>query len=98
MWLSQEQLSQLFNRDQTVISRHFRNVFKEGELDEKSNMQKMHITNSDKPIAFYNLDVIISVVYREQPSPPKTSSLMKQKMFVHHRALLPVPGILRHVW
>jgi hypothetical protein len=39
-------------------------VFKEGELDEESNMQKMHIANSDKPVAFYNLDVIISVGYR----------------------------------
>lgn len=64
VWLSQEQLSQLFHRDQSVISRHIRNVFKEGELDEKSNMQKMHIPNSDKPVAFYNLDVIISVGYR----------------------------------
>jgi len=64
VWLSQEQLSLLFSRDQSVISRHIRNIFKEGELDEKSNMQKMHIPNSDKPIAFYNLDVIISVGYR----------------------------------
>lgn len=64
VWLSQEQLSQLFHRDQSVISRHIRKVFKEGELDEKSNMQKMHIPNSDKPVAFYNLDVIISVGYR----------------------------------
>lgn len=64
VWLSQEQLALLFERDQSVISRHIRNVFKEGELDEKSNMQKMHIANSDKPVAIYNLDVIISVGYR----------------------------------
>lgn len=64
VWLSQDQLTQLFHRDQSVISRHIRNIFKEGELDEKSNMQKMHIPNSDKPVAFYNLDVIISVGYR----------------------------------
>lgn len=64
VWLSQEQLSHLFQRDQSVISRHIRNVFKEGELDEKSNMQKMHIANSDKPVVYYNLDVIISVGYR----------------------------------
>jgi hypothetical protein len=64
VWLNQEQLTQLFQRDQSVISRHIRNVFKEGELDKKSNMQKMHIPNSDKPVAFYNLDVIISVGYR----------------------------------
>lgn len=64
VWLNQEQLVTLFQRDQSVISRHIRNVFKECELDEKSNMQKMHIANSDKPVAYYNLDVIISVGYR----------------------------------
>ena len=64
VWLNQEQLTQLFHRDQSVISKHIRNIFKEGELDEKSNMQKMHIPNSDKPVAFYSLDVIISVGYR----------------------------------
>ena len=64
VWLNQEQLSTLFQRDQSVISRHIRNIFKEGELEEKSNMQKMHIAHSDKPVVFYNLDVIISVGYR----------------------------------
>jgi len=64
VWLSQEQIVRLFQRDQSVISRHIRSVFKEGELDEKSNMQKMHISGSDKPVAFYILNVIISVGYR----------------------------------
>jgi death-on-curing family protein len=63
-WLSQDQLTVLFERDQSVISRHLINVFKEGELVKESNMQKMHIPNSDKPVTFYNLDVIISVGYR----------------------------------
>ena len=64
VWLSQANMMALFERDQSVLSRHIRNVFKEGELFEKSNMQKMHITNSDKPVTFYSLDVIISVGYR----------------------------------
>ncbi len=64
VWLTQEQIVDLFQRDQSVISRHINNVFNEGELDKKSNMQKMHIANSDKPVIFYNLDVIISVGYR----------------------------------
>jgi hypothetical protein len=64
VWLNQEQISVLFQRDQSVISRHIRNVFKEEELDEKSTMQKMHIPKSDKLVAFYNLDVIVSVGYR----------------------------------
>lgn len=64
VWLTQEQMVLLFQRDQSVISRHIRNTFSEGELDEKRNMQKMHIPNSDKPASFYSLDVIISVGYR----------------------------------
>ena len=64
VWLTQEQLVLLFGRDQSVISRHINNVFSEKELDKESNMQKMHIANSNKPVAFYNLDVIISVGYR----------------------------------
>ena len=59
VWLNQEQMTVLLDRNQSVISRHIRNVFNEGELDEKSNMQKMHIANSDRPVAFYSLDVII---------------------------------------
>jgi hypothetical protein len=64
VWLSQAQMVDLFERNQSVISRHINNVFKEGELDEKSNMQKTHIANSDRPVVFYSLDVIISVGYR----------------------------------
>ncbi|MDW7774627.1 MAG: virulence protein RhuM/Fic/DOC family protein [Desulfobulbaceae bacterium] len=64
VWLTQADMVTLFERDQSVISRHVNNVFKEGELQHKSNMQKMHIANSDKPVVFYSLDVIISVGYR----------------------------------
>ena len=68
VWLTQEQMIILFGRDQSVISRHINNIFKEEELDEESNMQKMHIANSDKPISLYSLDVIISVGYRVKSS------------------------------
>ena len=64
VWLNQNQMIELFGRDQSVISRHIRNVFKEHEVDEKSNMHFLHIANSNKPVAFYSLDVIISVGYR----------------------------------
>jgi len=64
VWLNQAQMVTLFERDVSVISRHIRNVFKEGELPEKSNLQKMQIANSDRPVVFYSLDVIISVGYR----------------------------------
>ena len=64
VWLSQEQMAALFGRERSVISKHLRNVFAEGELDEKSNVQNLHIAGSDKPVRFYNLDVIISIGYR----------------------------------
>ncbi|MDD4847876.1 MAG: virulence protein RhuM/Fic/DOC family protein [Bacteroidales bacterium] len=64
VWLTQAQMSELFQKDRTVITRHINNVFAEGELNEKSNVQKMHIAFSDKPIKIYSLDVIISVGYR----------------------------------
>jgi hypothetical protein len=64
VWLTQDQMATLFERDRTVIVKHIANVFSEGELDEISNVQKMHIPNSDKPVKLYNLNVIISVGYR----------------------------------
>ena len=64
VWLTQKQISNLFDKERSVITKHISNVFKENELDEKSNVQILHIPNSDKPIALYNLDVIISVGYR----------------------------------
>ena len=64
VWLTQQQIKELFNRDRTVINRHINNVFKEGECDKKSNVHFLHIPNSDKPMMYYSLDVIISVGYR----------------------------------
>lgn len=64
VWLTQQQTSDLFLRDRTVITRHINNIFKEKELEEESNVHFLHIANSDKPIKLYSLDVIISVGYR----------------------------------
>jgi prophage maintenance system killer protein len=64
VWLNQGQMVVLFQRDQSVISRHINNLFSEGEVDMESNMHFLHNANSDKPIAYYSLDVIISVGYR----------------------------------
>ena len=63
VWLTQNQMARLFDRDIKTISKHIINVFEE-ELDKESNSQKMRIANSDKPVTYYNLDVIISVGYR----------------------------------
>ena len=64
VWLNQAQMTELFDVDRTVITRHVNNVFKEGELERESNVHFLHIANSDKPVKFYSLDVIISVGYR----------------------------------
>lgn len=64
VWLTQEQISSLFQKERSGITKHIGNIFKEGELDEKSNVTFFHIANSDKPVKFFSLDVIISVGYR----------------------------------
>lgn len=64
VWLNQSQMTQLFSVDRTVVTKHVNNVFKENEVDEKSNVQILHIANSDKGVKYYSLDVIISVGYR----------------------------------
>ena len=64
VWLNQSQMTQLFSVDRTVITKHVNNIFKEQEVDEKSNVHFLHIANSDKNVKFYSLDVIISVGYR----------------------------------
>ena len=65
VWLTQAQMAELFQKDQSVIARHIGNVFREGELNESSNMQILHNTLSKyKPTKVYNLNVIISVGYR----------------------------------
>jgi prophage maintenance system killer protein len=64
VWLTQKQMAMLFETERSVITKHLRNVFTTRELEQESNVQKMHIAHSDKPVKLYNLDVIISVGYR----------------------------------
>lgn len=65
VWLTQEQMAELFGRERSVITKHVNNVFKEGELDKESNVQILHIASGgDRPTTLYNLDMIISVGYR----------------------------------
>lgn len=68
LWLTQAQLCDIFEKDQSVISRHINNIFKDNEVEEKSNMQKMHTANSDKPVSFYSLDIVLAVGYRTNSS------------------------------
>ena len=64
VWLTQAQMAELFQRDRTVITKHIKNAFNEREIGEESNVQYLHIPSSAKPVAFYSLDIIISVGYR----------------------------------
>jgi len=64
VWLRQEQIAELFGKDVSGISRHISKIFAEGELDQESNLQKMQIPFSDKPVNLYSLDVILAVGYR----------------------------------
>ncbi len=61
IWLTQKAIGELFGKERSVITKHLKNIFASGELEEKSNVQKMLFSHSDKPIKFYNLDAIISV-------------------------------------
>lgn len=64
LWMTQAQIGELFGRDQSVISRHITNIWAEGELDQTSNMQKMHIAGTARPVTLHSLDTVISVGYR----------------------------------
>ena len=64
VWLTQDQISILFGKDRSVITKHINNIFLQGELDQESNVHFLHIPNSDKPVKYYNLDIILSVGYR----------------------------------
>lgn len=68
LWLSQDQIAKIFHIDQSVVSRHISNIFKDVEVEPERNMQKMHNANSDKPVAFYSLDVVLAVGYRTNSS------------------------------
>ena len=64
IWLRQSDIAKIFGKERSVITRHINNILKDKEVDEKSNVQKMHIANSDKPVKFYSLDIVLAVGYR----------------------------------
>ena len=64
IWLNKKEIAKLFCIDRSGVSRHINNIFKSDELKQESNVQKMHVANSDKPVEFYSLDVVLSVGYR----------------------------------
>lgn len=64
VWLTQAQMAELFDKNISTISRHVTNIFDENEVDKKSNLRFMQIANSDRPVVFYSLEVILAVGFR----------------------------------
>ena len=65
VWLTQDQMAELFQKSKSTINEHIQNIYEQGELVESSTMRKFGISEfSTKPTNFYNLDVVISVGYR----------------------------------
>ena len=64
IWATQAQIAKVFNVERSVITKHINNLLKDREIEVKGNVQKMHIANSDKPVTFYSLDIILSIGYR----------------------------------
>ncbi|MFH1146004.1 MAG: virulence protein RhuM/Fic/DOC family protein [bacterium] len=64
VWLSQMDIAKLFSKDRSVITKHINTIFADKEVDKKSNVQKLHVANSDKPIELYSLDVVLAIGYR----------------------------------
>lgn len=61
VWGTQKQIADVFDIDRSVVTRHINKIMLDGEVEQKSNVQKMHIANSDKPVNFYSLDVILAL-------------------------------------
>ncbi len=64
IWATQAQIADIFEIERSVVTKHIGTIIKNEELLKKSNVQKMHIPNSDKPVALYSLDIILAVGYR----------------------------------
>ncbi|MBP5524335.1 MAG: virulence RhuM family protein [Paludibacteraceae bacterium] len=68
MWLSANQMADLFGRDEKTIRKHINNVFADGELPQENNTHFLSVDGVKQPVAFYSLDMIISVGYRVNSS------------------------------
>jgi hypothetical protein len=64
VWLTANQMAELFDKDEKTIRKHINNIFEDEELDYENNTQKMRVVGVKQKVCFYNLDIIISVGYR----------------------------------
>lgn len=90
VWLTQAQMAELFGRERSVITRHVNNVFGEGELTKESNVQKLHVASSDKPVVAYRDHVLLGYTLNERDSRENGLFEMEQavgllsRTFDHH--------------
>lgn len=68
LWLRQDEIAKLYGKERSVITKHINKIFSDKEVDKKSNVHFLHIPNSDKPVTFYSLDMILAVGYRTNSS------------------------------
>ncbi|MEK9167806.1 MAG: virulence protein RhuM/Fic/DOC family protein [Patescibacteria group bacterium] len=68
IWATQAQIADVFDIERSVVTRHIQNVLRTKEVGQKSNVQKIHIPYSDKPVAIYSLDIMLAVGYRANSS------------------------------
>ncbi|MDD4329640.1 MAG: RhuM family protein [Aliarcobacter sp.] len=68
IWLRQDEISLLFDVGRTSVTKHINKILQDNEVEENSNVQKMHFANSDKPVKIYSLDIILAVGYRTNSS------------------------------
>ena len=64
VWLNVSQMSMLFSKEESNIRRHIANIFDDGEQRRENNVHFLHVDGVKQPVAYFNLDVIISVGYR----------------------------------
>lgn len=90
LWATEEQVSHLFNVDRSVINRHIRNIYRDGELDEKRTLRKKRIVqkegnrNVTREVKMYNLDAIISVGYRVNSKKATDFRIWATKVLHHY--------------
>lgn len=94
VWASQAQIAEVFSVERSVVTKHIRNIFKDDELDEKSNMQKMHIPNS----ALTALTILVaesnSKGQKQSGSTHHTAPLVAYKLHTHNQKYRKSSGVI----
>ena len=94
LWATQAQISKIFGVERSVVTKHINNILKSQEIDQKSNVQKMHIANSDKPVKYYNLNVKLGGYTDNTGDSTKNVALSQQRAETAKLALAKLVTVL----